>query len=63
MKQQYVPPEKRTKKKQKELNEMKRKDWNGVNPATKKVISEKIYNRKKSGRWNEYEPSPGFFLP
>jgi hypothetical protein len=62
VKQNYVPLDKRSKKQQKEYHAMQRKDWNGVNPVTKKMPNMKAYNRKKSGQWNEHEPLPGFFL-
>jgi hypothetical protein len=62
MKKHYVPPEKRSKKQQKEYYAMQRKDWNGVNPATKKMPNMKAYDRKKTGQWNEHEPLPGFFI-
>jgi hypothetical protein len=59
MKQNYVPPDKRSKRQQKEYYGKSRKDWNGVNPATKKLESKKLYNRKKAGQWNQHEPLPG----
>jgi hypothetical protein len=61
MKQNYIPPEKRSKKQRKEYYGKARKDWNGVNPVTKKVESKKLYNRKKAGQWNQHEPLPGCY--
>ncbi len=62
MKQTYVPLDKRSKKQQKEYHDKQRKDWNGVNPVTRKVESKKLYNRKKTGQWYQHEPSTGFFV-
>ena len=59
--QKYVPLEKQSKQKQKEFNASQRRDWGGLNPVTRKVPNSKLYNRKKSERWQEYEPTFGFF--
>ena len=62
MKQKYVPLEKRSKRKQKEFHDMQRRSWGELNPITRKTANQKVYNRKKSERWHEYEPSVGFFM-
>ena len=56
MNQQYVPLDKRTKRKRKEHHNMNRRDWGGINPVTKVKPNDKIYNRKRKGQWSEYEP-------
>jgi hypothetical protein len=43
----FVPREKLSKKAKLELDKAKRKDWNGVRPATRKIESKKHYQRKK----------------
>ena len=63
MKLRFTPLEKQSKRKQKEFHTAKRKDWGGFNPVTRKPPNPKAYNRKKSGRRDEYEPPVGFFLP
>ena len=45
----FIPREKLSKKKQRELDRQARRDWNGLNPATRRPEDPKIYNRKKSG--------------
>ena len=45
--QKFVPYEKLSKKKQRELNKKQRGSWGGLNPVSRKVESAKIYNRKK----------------
>jgi len=61
MKQKFIPPEKRSKREQKEYHSIKRRDWGGLNPVTRKVENGKAYNRKKSKqRWFEHEPCLDF---
>ena len=60
MKQKYVPLDKRSKRGQKEYHSTKRKDWGTLNPITRRTPNLKAYNRKKTGRWCEYEPCPAF---
>ena len=62
MKQKYVPPDKRSKKKQKEYNDMQRKSWGCFSPITRKTGNAKIYNRKKSEPWHEYPPGSDFLV-
>ena len=57
--QKLVPYEKLSKKKQRELNAMKRGSWGGLNPVTRKPDNPKAYNRKKAQRWRDdsrFEP-------
>ena len=62
MKQNYVPLEKRSKKQQKEFHDLQRKGWGDINPVTRKKESKKVYNRKKSERWQEYGPGSDFLF-
>ena len=62
MKQNYIPLEKQSKRKQKEYHAIQRRDWGSISPVTRKVENAKVYNRKKSKqRWCEYEPCLDFF--
>ena len=45
--EKFVPFEKLSKKEQKKLNALKRRDWNGINPVTRKSENPKAYNRKR----------------
>lgn len=45
--EKFVPFEKLSKKKQKELNKAKRNTWGLTDPVTKCSENKKIYNRKK----------------
>ena len=40
--------DKQSKKEQKKYHARRRRDWNGLNPATRVIKSKKIYNRKKN---------------
>ena len=47
----YVPFEKLSKKKQRELNARRRGSWNGVRPVSRKIESAKAYDRRKARKW------------
>jgi hypothetical protein len=51
----FVPFEKLSKKKQREINRLKRSDWGNLNPATRKSENKTTYNRKKYRRYSDYE--------
>lgn len=50
--EKFIPFEKLSKKKQKELNNLKRGTWGALNPVTRKSENLKAYNRKKARRWS-----------
>lgn len=57
--EKFVPYEKLSKKKQRELNAKKRSSWGGLNPVTRKPANPKAYNRKAAQRWktdSNFEP-------
>ena len=43
----FIPLNKKSKKEQKKFHSMQRKDWNGLNPATRTVPNGKGYDRNK----------------
>ena len=53
--EKFVPFEKLSKKKQRELNAIRRKDWNGINPVTRKPENPKAYNRKRTQNRNDFD--------
>ena len=61
--EKFIPFEKLSKKKQKELNAIKRKDWNGINPVTRKSENPKAYNRRKAQKRSEFDSVPFCFIP
>lgn len=57
--EKYIPFEKLSKRKQRELNRRKRGSWHGLDPVTRKPPNPKAYDRKKAPRWQD-EPSGRF---
>ncbi|MBQ7543299.1 MAG: hypothetical protein IJT44_13520 [Clostridia bacterium] len=59
----YVPFEKLSKKKQKELNAKRRVTWGNINPITRKPDNPKAYNRQKARRSSQqdYNTVPSVF--
>ena len=53
--EKFVPFEKLSKKKQRELNAIRRKDWNEINPVTRKPENPKAYNRKRTQNRNDFD--------
>ncbi len=51
--EKFVPFEKLSKKKQRELNARKRGSWNGVRPVSRKIENAKAYDRRKARKWGE----------
>ena len=51
--EKFVPYEKLSKKKQRELNAMRRGTWGGFNPVTRKPANPKAYNRKTARSWKD----------
>ena len=45
--EKFIPFEKLSKKKQKELNKVKRNTWGVTNPVTRRERNPKAYNRNK----------------
>ena len=62
MKQNYIPLDKQSKRKKKEYHATKRRDWNNLNPVTRKPPNPRAYNRKKSKQRYDHEPWFGFFI-
>ena len=42
----FIPYDKLSKKEQKRIDQMKRKEWGNINPVTQIVPDKKKYNRK-----------------
>lgn len=54
----FIPYEKLSKKKQRELNQKKRTTWGILNPVTRKPENPKAYNRRKARRWTDPDAAP-----
>lgn len=51
--EKFIPYNKLSKKKQKELNKKKRNTWGSLNPVTRKPKNPKAYDRKKAHEWDD----------
>ncbi|MGN1001384.1 MAG: hypothetical protein ACI4PC_01315 [Oscillospiraceae bacterium] len=61
--EKFVPFEKLSKKRQRELNAQKRGSWGGLNPVTRKPKNPKAYDRRKAQKWSEDSMSVPFLFP
>ena len=57
--QKFIPYEKLSKKKQRELNASRRTTWS-LNPVTRKPANPKAYNRKTARNWKDDSNSVPF---
>jgi hypothetical protein len=58
----FIPYEKLSKKKQRELNARKRSGWAGLNPVTRKPADPGVYDRKKARQWSDDSSSTAPFV-
>lgn len=58
--EKFIPFEKLSKKKQRELNAAKRNTWGSMNPITRKPDNSKAYNRRKAQSWKKDSSSVPF---
>jgi hypothetical protein len=50
---QFIPFEKQSKQKKRELLAQKRRTWGGLNPVTRKPENPKAYKRVKAQKWRD----------
>ena len=60
--EKFTPFEKLSKKKQRELNALRRSTWGSFNPVTRKPENPKAYNRKKTQHWKNELPDAASFI-
>ena len=63
--EKFTPYEKLSKKKQRELNALKRGTWGSFDPVTRKPQNPRAYNRKAAQRWEndpDFEPFFNFVV-
>lgn len=58
--EKFIPFDKLSKKRKRELNAKRRKGWNGLNPVTRKPENPKAYVRRKVQKRN-YDPDSALF--
>ena len=61
--EKYIPYEKLSKKKRRELDARQRGSWNGFSPVTRRPENPKAYNRQKARKRSDDFPDRAFFLP
>ena len=60
--EKFIPYEKLSKKKRRELDRQKRNDWGEVKPVSRRIESGKIYKRKKAKREEDLDASLFYLL-
>lgn len=60
--EKWIPYEKLSKKKQRELDAKRRGSWGGWNPVTRKPPNPKAYQRKKARKWKDDSISVPFYI-
>lgn len=51
--EKFTSYEKLSKKRKRQLNAAKRRDWGAISPVTRKPANPKAYNRKKARKWGD----------
>ena len=61
--EKFIPYEKLSKKKKRELDKKQRRTWGGLDPVTRKAPNPKAYNKKKARKVNrdDYPVVPSLF--
>jgi len=59
--EKFIPYEKLSKKKQRELDAMRRRVWT-ISPVTRKPDNPRAYNRKKAQKWKDDSGFCAFLL-
>ncbi|WP_040196720.1 hypothetical protein [Candidatus Soleaferrea massiliensis] len=60
--EKFIPYEKLSKKKKREFDSMKRRDWGTLNPVTRKSPNPKAYDRRKARQQKEESFDAGPFI-
>ena len=60
--EKFIPYEKLSKKKQRELDLRRRGSWGGLNPVTRRPKNPKAYDRRKAQSWKKDSGSAPFVL-
>ena len=60
--EKYIPYEKLSKKKRRELDTRRRGSWNGFSPVTRRPENPKAYNRQKARKRSDDFPDRAFIV-
>lgn len=61
--EKFVPYDKLSKKKKRELDKARRGSWYGINPVTRKPENSRAYNRRKARTWSDDSLTVPFSRP
>ena len=59
--EKFIPYDKLSKKKKRELDKKARGTWGAMNPVTRMPRPSKAYNRRKARKWDRCDPDSGAF--
>ena len=59
--EKFIPKEKLSKKKQREMNAQRRVTWS-ISPVTRKSADPKAYDRSKTKNWEHDDPDSSSYL-
>ena len=54
--EKFIPYEKLSKKEKRKIDQARRQTWGELNPVTRKPVSSKAYNRKRTQDWKKEFP-------
>ncbi len=60
--EKFIPYEKLSKKKRRELDKLKRGSWGGLNPVTRTPKNPKAYDRRKAQNWKKESGSAPYVI-
>ena len=60
--EKFIPFEKLSKRKKRELTAKQRRTWGSINPVTRKPENPKAYKREKTRKWVEDSSDGVFFV-
>ncbi len=60
--EKFTAYEKLSKKRKRQLDAARRKDWGAISPVTRRPENPKAYNRKKARKWGDEHQNRVFFI-
>ncbi len=60
--EKFTSYEKLSKKRKRQLDAARRKDWGAISPVTRRPENPKAYNRKKARKWSDTHQNRVFFI-
>ena len=62
--EKFIPYEKPSKKEKRKADQARRRTWGELNPATRKPLNSRAYDRNKTRNWKreDHEAISGYFV-